>query len=170
MSKRHNHIGQWPVWREEALALIQDRAEKAQREKKPMRKPALGGQKRRTWEPREDGSTLVEVFMWEGDSEAAWREAQAYGCADTLWLVLAKRREKEHPEDAVPIYQQEVEELLRYADNARYGEAVKALRKVGRLMVRMGKRDKFRSYLAEVRTKNRRRPNLMKLMDKTRWP
>ena len=159
--KYADRIGQWPVWRKEALALLHERIENGQRRKKP---------KRQYWEPREDGSVLVEVLLWEGDPETAWREARTYGCSDTLLLQLAGRREKEHPEDAVVIYKQGVEELLGYANNARYEQAVNMLRRIGRVMKRIDKRDEFRTYLAEVREKNKRRPNLMKMMDQTRWP
>lgn len=159
--KYADRIGKWPVWREEALALLHERIENEQRKKKP---------KRQYWDPREDGSVLVEILLWESNPETAWREAQAYGCSDTLWLKLAREREKEHPEDAVAIYKQNVEELLGYANDARYEQAVDVLRRIGRVMKRIDKRDEFGTYLAEVRAKNKRRPNLMRMMDQTRWP
>src|SRR2546427_12731594 len=89
--------GAWPGWRKRALAEIRLRITKA--------KEKARGQSRPRWmRPDNDHSPLVEIFLYEGNSEEAWRESQAGGCCDSLWLRLAAVREKEHPEDAAPIY------------------------------------------------------------------
>jgi uncharacterized Zn finger protein len=38
-----------------------------------------------------DQSRLVEILLWEGEVESAWREAQTGFCQDALWLGLADR-------------------------------------------------------------------------------
>jgi hypothetical protein len=53
--------------------------------------------------------TVTARWSYENDPEAAWREAQTGGCSDSLWLRLAAAREKEHPEDAGPIYLKQAE-------------------------------------------------------------
>jgi tetratricopeptide (TPR) repeat protein len=83
----------WPQWRERALAEIRSRTAKARSHNQLSR---VG--------PNADHSRLVEIFLYEGDEEAAWREAEAGGCSDGLWLRLAQAREKKHPEEAAPIY------------------------------------------------------------------
>ncbi len=92
--ERHaKKAGAWPEWRERALTEIRLRIAKAR------------GQSRPRWMQADDNnSPLVEIFLYEGNPEESWREAQAGGCSDSLWLRLAASRETEHPEDAAPIY------------------------------------------------------------------
>ena len=55
------------------------------------------------------GSTLlVEVFLHEGDSDAALAEARSGGCTATVWMQLARAREKDHPCDAAAIYRESI--------------------------------------------------------------
>jgi hypothetical protein len=63
----------------------------------------------RAWAARADHSELVTIFLWEKDVEAAWREAREGGCSNDLWMDLARKRETNHPEDALPIYQRQVQ-------------------------------------------------------------
>src|SRR6266850_2028884 len=62
--------------------------------------------------PLADHSLLVQIFLWEKDVEAAWREAKAGGCHDGWWLELARLREKQFPADVIPIYQKQVDTLI----------------------------------------------------------
>jgi hypothetical protein len=89
--ERHaKKVAAWPEWRERALTEIRSRIAKA--------KEKARGQTRPRWaQTDDDNSPLVEIFLFEGDPESAWREAQTGGCSDSLWLRLAAAREKEHP-------------------------------------------------------------------------
>jgi len=71
-----------------------------------------------------DHSRLVEILLWEGNVEAAWREAKEGGCSDRLWLDLAARREEDHPEDSLATYQDRIEPLVDQTDNKAYTRAV----------------------------------------------
>jgi hypothetical protein len=50
-----------------------------------------------------DASALVSVFLFEGDVDQAWSEAQTAGCSRVLWLKLARLREQDHPSQVIPI-------------------------------------------------------------------
>jgi hypothetical protein len=39
----------------------------------------------------EDNYRLADVSLYEGNAEETWREAQAGGCSDSLWLRVAAR-------------------------------------------------------------------------------
>ncbi len=106
---------QWIDWRQRALALTRETIAKAKRE---TRRPA--GPHQWAWAPRADHSTLVRIFLWEKDIETAWREATDGGCSPNLWMELAAQREKDHPEDAVPIYQAQIEPTLARKNNDAY--------------------------------------------------
>jgi uncharacterized Zn finger protein len=145
----------WPRWREQALAHLRALI-------------AKGG--RQTWPGRFlDRSELVRVFLWEGDTQAAWREATEGGCSRDLWLALAASREQDHPQDALPIYRDQVDRTLQSTGNAAYQAAVDLLGRIGDLMARLGRQAEFADYLAWLRTAHKRKRNLIKLLDAQRW-
>ncbi|MBI5588044.1 MAG: hypothetical protein HY889_06725, partial [Deltaproteobacteria bacterium] len=106
---------------------------------------------------------------WEKDVETAWREAKAGGCSNDLWMELAAKREKEHPEDALTVYQGQVEPVLARKNNEAYREAVGLLRKVHGLMARLGKEPNFQRYLESVRMKHKPKRNFIKMLDRAKW-
>jgi uncharacterized Zn finger protein len=151
-----DRIGLWNLWREKALEHLRETIAKAK-----------GGRKDDGWGRyvAADHSDLVRIFLWEKDVEAAWREARAGGCSDGLWMELAGKREKDHPEDVLPIYQGQIERTLNRKNNQAYREAVALLRKCRDLTVRIGDETRFTRYLASVRAMHKPKRNFMKLLD-----
>ena len=121
------------------------------------------------WSRRADHSELVRIFLWEKDVEAAWREAQEGGCSNDLWMELAAKREKDHPEDALPVYQRQIQPTLNRKNNEAYREAIGLLRKVRGLMVRLGRETEFARYLESVRAAHKPKRNFMKLLGGAKW-
>jgi hypothetical protein len=76
------------------------------------------------WEDRVDHSELVRIFLWERHLDAAWTEAKRGRCSRALWLDLAAKREKDHPEDASTIYHAQVEPTLAQENHHAYREAI----------------------------------------------
>ncbi len=157
--ERHaRKTGNWPEWRERALAEFRGHIAKSKEKSR--------GQSRNQWMRIEsDHSSLVEVFLYECDVDAAWREARAGGCSDDLWLRLAAKREKDHPEDAVPIYMRQAESAIVGARNSRYDEPVSLLVKAAALMKRMGRSEEFVCQLEALRLKYKIKRNFIKLLD-----
>jgi len=153
-------VGAWSIWREKALSLVRKQLEKAKKEERS---------ERWLWYPR-DNSELVRIFLWEKDVEAAWREAQEGGCSNDLWHELAKKREKEYPEDAVDAYKQLVEPALERKKNSDYKDAVGFIERINRLMSRIGKKREFDEYLESVRATHKRKRNFIKLLEKAKLP
>ena len=154
--------GAWPAWREKALERIREGLAAAPTEA-ISRKAGWGSPS------SADHSELVRIFLWEKDIEAAWREAKAGGCTSDLWFELASKRENEHPEDALPVFQARFEPTLQRKHNEAYREAVGLLRKARALMVRLGRGGEFVSYLESVRLANKPKRNFMKLLDAEKW-
>lgn len=152
----------WPAWREKALAHVREGIARDKTDAN-ARKDRWGSL------ARADHSELVRIFLWEKDIEAAWQEAKAGGCASELWLDLAAKREKEHPEDALPVYQGQVEPTLQRKHDEAYREAIGFLRKVRALMVRLGREGEFASYLESVRVAHKPKRNFMKLLEGEKW-
>ena len=124
-----------------------------------------GRKERWAWGPQRDHSELVRIFLWEKDVDAAWREANEGGCSNTLWLELAAKRENDHPEDALGVYQEQIEPTLGQKNNDAYKEAVGYLHKIRGLMTRLGREVEFAEYLGKVRAAHKPKRNFMKLLD-----
>jgi len=122
-----------------------------------------------SWYHKADHSELVRIFLWEKNIEAAWCEAQEGGCSHDLWLDLAGKREKDHPAEALPIYQRLIEPMLDRKNNDAYRGAMGFLRKVRELMIRLDRKDEFTTYLGKVRAAHKPKRNFMKLVDRERW-
>ncbi len=158
----HRHaelIDAWEQWRDRALAELRSSLASGGA-------PAGAGL---GWAGRRDHSELVRVFLWEQEFELAWQEAQTGRCEAGLWLELAKTREKDHPADAVAVYQQQVEPIIQQTNNDAYQEAVVLLGRIRRLMGRIGQTADFPSYLATIRARHRAKRNLMKLIEGKGW-
>jgi uncharacterized Zn finger protein len=115
-----------------------------------------------------DHTLLVEIFLYEKDVEAAWLEAQAGGCSDLLWLKLAVAREKDHPEDAAPIYMKQAEAAIVNARNSRYDDSLTLLVKAARAMKAMDRSGEFLRTLNDLRLKYKIKRNFIKLTDEKR--
>ncbi len=162
LSEQATRAGLWEDWHEKALTLLRERVAKGQR--KPPRGRAS------QWAARgPDGSTLVEVLLFDGEVELAWAEANAAGCRRDLWLELARPREGEHPLEAIPIWQGEIERVIDAKNNQAYAEAVDLLVRVRRLLIAAEREADFAPYVAKLRTMHKPKRNLMKLFDERSW-
>lgn len=153
-------IGRWTEWRAKALDVLRQSVASAKRETRGQR---WG------WYRSADHTELVRVLLWENDAEAAWREAAEGGCSNGLWMELARKREATHPEDALPVYQRQIEPVVNQKNNHAYREAVELLRKVHGLMKRLGRPVEFTRYLESIRAAHKAKRNFIKLLDGARW-
>ena len=172
----HEHAmatGTWDNWRERALQVMHaiDDGERSARAEasKASRTSVPTSRVQRVFDSRPASSELVKVHLWEGDVEAAWLQAQAGGCSVQLWLQLAALREGDHPDDALPIYEDEVEREIAGKNNHSYQVAVDIVVKVGELMERAERGDRFPGYVASLRASHKAKRNLMKLFDQHGW-
>ena len=159
--------GVWDGWRDRTLSALRGSveariADAAKPPSRRLRRPVYYG-------PPADASHLVEVFLFEGDVEQAWSEAQAGGCSDRWWTELARLRQEQHPGDAIPIWQAQVERAIQAKNNAGYQEAVELMARVSRLMTKAGQPEAFSPYAAQVRPTHKPKRNLMKLCDQRGW-
>lgn len=152
-----DRAGQWSKWRERALETVHKSISSARRKAR---------QERWGWAGNTDHSLLVEIYLWEKDPEAAWSEAQAGDCSDSLWMTMAKLREKDHPADAMKVYKAHIEPIIQRMGNEAYREATDLIRKIRTLMKRLGQGDKFADYLASIRATHKRKRNFMAMLER----
>ena len=155
LAERAEPAGEWPERRERALDLLRVRLTR----EVAQQPPAFA-----VWRAR-DRSELVRIFLWEGDIDAAWREAREGGCAPELWLELAERRRSDHPEDALVVYQGRIEPTIERKNHDAYRQAVKHLGEVQSLLSTLGREEDFPIYVTDLRQRHKRKRNLVKLLD-----
>jgi uncharacterized Zn finger protein len=175
-------VKQWPAWREKALAHIRQQLA-------PSPPPTVPPSRRRTarhrtvpsrsvavmpaWNPASrlgrDHSLLVEIFLSEAQEDLAWQEAQTGGCSKQLWLKLADRRQRTHPDDALPIYQREIDYLIQQTNNPAYAEAVSLLHKVHDLRVRLNQPTDFTTLVDHLRKTYKAKRNFIALLNRQKW-
>jgi uncharacterized Zn finger protein len=148
-----DRAGGWKTWREKALASV--------REDIARRNEEAGSS---YFARPVDHSTLVEVLLWEGEVEAAWREAKEGGCSEGLWIELADRRARDHQEDSLSIYEARIEPLVEQTNNAAYEQAYELLLKTRALMQGLGREQEFEEYVKLLREEYKRKRNFMKLL------
>lgn len=112
-------------------------------------------------------SLLVEIFLWEGDSDAALAFAKAGGCTEHLWFAIAAAREQSHPADAAEIYQARLDRIVHQGNNHAYDEAAALVRKIHDLMRRTNQENEFAAWLETVRTRHKAKRNFMQRLDET---
>lgn len=151
-----DRCGQWPDWRIKALNRLRERIAGT--------RPAWPG-----LTVRSDHSDLVAIFLWEGDDEAAWREARAGGCSHQHWLRLAERRAATHPEDALAVYHEQLPVVLPATGSGDYDRAADFLRHIRDLLAALGRIDEFPRFTADLRAQHRRKRNFIKRLDQEGW-
>ncbi len=158
--KSASRATQWPEWRTKAIQLLHDEiAATKNRQSKSVSGSHAGA----------NYSEIVRVYLWEGNPDSAWAEAKHGGCCDSLWFQLAEARGKDHPEDAIAVYGEQLNRALRHAEPRAYQEAVEILRKIHRLKMRVGKELEFAALLEAIRSTYKARRNLMKLLNVEGW-
>lgn len=143
LSRAARRAGEWPAWRERAQAQLRKR--------------------------KGERSELVAILLDEDDADTAWAEAQEHGCRPDLWLDLARRREQEHPRDALGVYLTRIEPAIRHSDGHTYDGAVAWLETVERLYRRLDEEATFAALIAGIRATHRAKRNLMRRLDQKRW-
>lgn len=154
--------GRWPDWRAKALARIRERIASARGDS--------AVRSSHSWQAaRSDHSDLVDIFLWEGDDEAAWREARAGGCSHRHWLRLAERRAATHPEDALAVYREQLPVVLPATGSGDYDRAIGFLRTIRDLLTALGRADEFSRFTADLRAQHRRKRNFLALLTQEGW-
>ncbi|MER5359109.1 hypothetical protein [Streptomyces sp. NPDC002785] len=136
----------WQAERGEALAVL--RADTAQRE--------------RGWY---SGPVLIDALLDDKDIDAAWQAATATGAHDQQWLTLADQARAIRPADALSVYRRLAEPLEKQTGNAVYERLTSLLLSMRDCHHRLGTTDDFTAYLAALRAGQKRKRNLMRLLD-----
>ncbi|MEU7382420.1 hypothetical protein AB0A91_20985 [Streptomyces sp. NPDC042207] len=136
----------WPAERAGALALLRADAERRQQ----------------GWY---GGAVLVDALLDDKDVDAAWQAATRTSTHDRQWLALADQARADRPADALGVYLRLAEPLTKQTGNAVYEQLVALQLSIRDCHRRLGTEDEFAVYVTALRTAQKRKRNLMRLMD-----
>ncbi|HVK22315.1 MAG TPA: SWIM zinc finger family protein [Actinokineospora sp.] len=155
----HDAAGdQFPTWRDRALALLHEA-------------PAVAARfGERPYLQRAGRSALVEVLLWEGDTDAAWLAAVDGGCRDELWLRLARGRATTHPADAIPVLLAAAGQQIEHKNRDSYKSAATLLVEAKALFVRCDRHEDFESHLRDLRAAHKPKRALREELDRAQLP
>ncbi|BAU86058.1 hypothetical protein SLA_5176 [Streptomyces laurentii] len=134
----------WTAEREKALALLRDDAERTD-----------------TYGHR----VLVDALLDDKDVDAAWQAAHEHGAHDGQWLTLADQSCPTRPANALAVYLRLAARLTRETGNRAYEQLVSLLLNIRDCHRHLGTPDDFTAYVTDLRAAQKRKRNLMWLMD-----
>lgn len=140
--------GTWDAERETALS--------------QLRKDA-GAVQRTLWLPWA-GPVLVDALIEDGDLAAAWTAAQDTA-SEPQWIRLADASVTSRPADALGVYVKVIEGLTQNTGDAVYRKIATYLLATRACHEALGTMDKFRQYMVLLRMGQRRKRNLMAILD-----
>ena len=142
-------VDAWPAERGQALALLREDA--------------------RQWRTTvswawTDGPVLVDALLDDGDLDAAWAAAKD-AASDAQWLRLADASAATRPADALAVYLRMVGSLKKLTGNDVYQRMAALLLAARACHEALGTPAEFRRYVAVLRMDQKRKRNLMKILD-----
>jgi hypothetical protein len=148
-------LRRWPAEREQALAVLAADARKGPRYQ-------LTGAL--DWV----GPVLVDALLDDGEADAAWAAAADFPAATSpgQWLRLADLVAATRPAGALAVYQRLIEPLRAKTGDKIYEQAARLLRSARACHAALGTEAEFERYLALFRADQKRKPSLMRLLDR----
>ena len=140
--------GVWPAERETALALLSE-DKRAQ-----PRQPAWA------W----TGPVLIDALIDDRDLDAAWAAARD-AASERQWLRLADASVDSHPAAALAVYRTTIGALKVQTGDDNYRRIATLLLSARACHRALGTADEFRRYVAALRAEQKRKRNLMKILD-----
>ena len=141
--------GQWEAVRERALQQLRSDAAAAQN------RAGFG------WS---EGPVWISALIDDGDVGAAW-DAAAGVASGRQWLTLADLISSDRPADALSVYLRAIEPLRFQTGDSVYQQVAALLSKIQYCHQQLGTAPEFAAYLAALRADQKRKRNLIKLLD-----
>lgn len=116
-----------------------------------------------------DNGGLVDVLLEEGDAAGAWDTAAHnpdWDPGPDRWYRLAEGRQGSEPAEALLVYQSLADAALETANQKAYRRAAHLLVRARQAAEEAGCEAAFNEHIAGLREQHRRRPTLIKILDK----
>jgi uncharacterized Zn finger protein len=110
------------------------------------------------------GPVLIDILVLEGDYDAAWELSRKAG-SEPQRLKLAALIRADKPEEALDVYEHALAPLRTQSGEDVYRRDVELLQAIRACHAHLGTEPAFAAYLAAFRKEQRRKRNLMRLLD-----
>jgi uncharacterized Zn finger protein len=110
------------------------------------------------------GPVLIDALLDDGDLDAAWEAAPGYA-GNRQWLTLADRVRDSRPADALEVYCRAIEPLKQITGDGNYQQIASLLLRARTCHQELGTETDFANYLAALRADQKRKRNLMRILD-----
>jgi uncharacterized Zn finger protein len=110
------------------------------------------------------GPVLIDALIDEGDLAAAWTAARDIA-SERQWIRLANASDAERPADALAVYLKAVKLLTQNTGDDVYRKIATHLLAARGCHMALGTMPEFRRYMVLLRTEQKRKRNLMKILD-----
>ena len=140
--------GGWLAARDWALALLREDV------RDPLRRASWA------W----SGPVLVDALLDDGDLDAAWAAATDVA-PESQWLRLADASITSRPADALAVYLKAIRPLKNQTGDNNYRRMAGLQLSARACHQALGTADEFRRYVALLRVEQKRKRNLMKILD-----
>jgi uncharacterized Zn finger protein len=118
----------------------------------------LAAKQRSRWESLAD--LFIRILMEEGMFDAAWAIIRKHGASRDVKVALAEASEKAHPREALEVYAERIEGLVRAGGNGAYAEAANLIARMAALRAP----SEQAAYVAGVKMRHGRKRNFMKVL------
>jgi hypothetical protein len=149
--------GAWPAERGQALDLLREDAHVARAQASSNRAS------RASW-AWGSGPVLIDALLDDGDLDAAWAAAED-GAPEAQLLRLADASVTARPADALAVYRRAIGPLRSLTGDRVYQRIATLLLSARACHEALGTTDEFRRYVALLRTDQKRKRNLMRILD-----
>jgi len=110
------------------------------------------------------GPVLIDALIDDGDLAAAWSAAPE-AASDAQWIRLADASVSERPAEALAVYRTVIERLATNTGDEIYRQIANHLLSARACHEALGTLNEFRQYLEWLRLVQKRKRNLMKILD-----
>jgi uncharacterized Zn finger protein len=149
--------GAWPAERGQALDLLREDARVA----RAQASSNLASRASWAWG---SGPVLIDALLDDGDLDAAWAAAED-GAPEAQLLRLADASVTARPADALAVYRRAIGPLRSLTGDRVYQRMATLLLSARACHEALGTTDEFRRYVALLRMDQKRKRNLMRILD-----
>jgi len=109
---------------------------------------------------------FIQLAMAEGQLADAWMVVNSHGCSEVLLGQLAEASEHSHPAEALKVYTDRVERMVRIGGQSNYENAYNMIERMRLLRDGLGETRQHLAYLYDLRTRHKAKRNFMKLFER----
>ena len=110
------------------------------------------------------GPVLIDALIDDRDLDAAWAAAKD-AASERQWLRLADASTDSHPADALAVYRTTIGSLKIHTGDDNYRRIASLLLSARACHLALGTPDEFTRYVAALRVEQKRKRNLMKILN-----